>query len=269
MPYRRRIIDDELDELLTGLAAVAIEGPKAVGKTATALQRARAVHGLDDPVQASLVGADPMRLIAGPSPVLIDEWQRVPESWDIVRRAVDEDPTPNRFLLTGSATPATPPTHSGAGRIVRIRLRPLTLAERDLESPTISLGRLLSDPACPIEGETGVGLAEYAEEIVASGFPAVRPLAGRSRRAQLESYIERIVDTDFEEVGHSVRRPAALRQWLAAYAAATATTATLETIRDLACAFYDLMRAALPTVLPRRWTVPRCPLCQGRYGAGP
>src|SRR6185503_1150170 len=112
MPYQRRIIDDELDELLSGLAAISIEGPKAVGKTATALQRARTVYRLDDRGQAELARADPARLTTGQPPILIDEWQRVPESWDAVRRSVDDDPTPNRFLITGSATPSTPPTHS-------------------------------------------------------------------------------------------------------------------------------------------------------------
>ena len=92
MLYRTRIIDKELDELLAGLSAVAIEGPKAVGKTATALQRAQTVYRLDDQAQANLGSADPARLVTGATPILIDEWQRVPEVWDVVRRAVDEDP---------------------------------------------------------------------------------------------------------------------------------------------------------------------------------
>lgn len=109
MKYIRRILDDELDELLSGLAAVSIEGPKAVGKTATALQRARTIYRLDDPAQRQLAGADPSRLATGETPILIDEWQRLPESWDVVRQAVDDDPNANRFLLTGPATPARSP----------------------------------------------------------------------------------------------------------------------------------------------------------------
>jgi len=149
MKYIRRILDDELDELLSGLAAVSIEGPKAVGKTATALQRARTIYRLDDPAQRQLAGADPSRLATGETPILIDEWQRLPESWDAVRRAVDDDPSANRFLLTGSATPADPPTHSGAGRIVRLRMRPWSLAERGAGPPTVSLRRLLAGGAPP------------------------------------------------------------------------------------------------------------------------
>jgi predicted AAA+ superfamily ATPase len=234
MLYRTRIIDEELDELLAGLSAVAIEGPKAVGKTATALQRARTVYRLEDQAQARLGRSDPARLVTGATPILLDEWQRVPEVWDVVRRAVDEDPRPNRFLLTGSATPTSPPTHSGAGRIVRLRLRPLSLVERGLESPSVSLRQLLSGGTTPIEGETSVQLSQYVEEIVASGFPAIRPLPGRARRAQLDGYIARIVDRDFDEMGQPVRKPETLRRWMTAYAAATSTTATIERIRRAA-----------------------------------
>jgi len=234
MAYIRRVIDDELDDLLTGLPAVTVEGPKAVGKTETALQRAETVRRFDDPAQASVARADPTRAVSGSPPVLLDEWQRVPEVWDAVRRAVDSDPEPGRFLLTGSAAPESPETHSGAGRIVRLRLRPMSLAERGLGPPTVRLRDLLKGGAASLEGETALGLEEYAEEIVASGFPAIRTLAGRARREQLDGYLARVVDRDFEEVGQAVRKPETLRRWMAAYAAASSTTANLETIRDAA-----------------------------------
>ena len=234
MRYARRILDDELDELLTGLSAVAIEGPKAVGKTATASERARTVHQMDDPAQRQVALADPARLLIGKPPILIDEWQRAPESWDLVRRAVDQDPSPNRFILTGSANPTDPSTHSGAGRIVRLRMRPLSLAERGIQAPTVSLAELLKGRRPPVSGETAVTLGDYTNEIVASGFPAIRNLRDRALRTQLDSYVARIADKDFLEFGHSVRNPEVLRRWMRAYAAATATTATLETIRDAA-----------------------------------
>lgn len=234
MDYIRRVVDSVLDELLPSLPAIALEGPRAVGKTRTSMRRAKTVHRLDDPAQRQVIQAQPTRLVEGPAPILIDEWQRVPESWDVVRRAVDDDPTPGRFLLTGSATPTDRPTHSGAGRIVTVRMRPLTLAERDIESPTVSLRDLLNGEAGSIEGRTEVTLSDYTEEIVASGFPGLRAFAGRARREQLDGYLRRIAEVDFEELGRSVRRPGTLRRWMTAYAAATATTASYETIRDAA-----------------------------------
>jgi len=232
--YRRRIVDDELDELLAGLPAVTIDGPKAVGKTATALRRAATVYRLDNDAERSIVEADPSRLLDGQRPILIDEWQRFPESFDRVRRAVDDGATPGSFLMTGSASPSDPPTHSGAGRIVRVRLRPMTLAERDVAAPTVSLARLLHGERTTIAGRSEISLTDYVDEILRSGFPGIHDLSPRLARAQLDGYLERIVDRDFDALGHQVRRPATLRRWMQAYAAATATTASFETIRDAA-----------------------------------
>ena len=152
------MVDRELDELLVGLPAIVLEGPRGVGKTTTAERRAATLHHLDDPAAA---GRGPGRSGAprcGPTPILIDEWQRLPESWDLVRRAVDADRTPGRFLLTGSATPGNAPVHSGAGRIVTLRMRPFTLAERGFASPTVSLAGLLMGGRPDVFGTTNVGL---------------------------------------------------------------------------------------------------------------
>src|SRR5918992_3109227 len=149
LPYQRRIVDDELDELITQLSAIALEGPKGVGKTRTALQRAKTVHRLDDPAELAVAEADPKRLLEGERPVLIDESQRLSEVWDLVRRAVDDGAPPGSFLLTGSALPDPPPTHSGAGRIVTLRMRPLAFSER-LQSWSVSLSDLLSGGRAPV-----------------------------------------------------------------------------------------------------------------------
>lgn len=262
--YLQRVVDDELDELLPGIAAIAIEGPKGVGKTATAVRRARTVHRLDDPGQRAVAEGDPLRLVAGDQPVLIDEWQRVPESWDVVRRAVDADHRPGQYLLTGSATPDDLPTHSGAGRIVTVRMRPLTLSERGVGTPTVSLRGLLSGRRPRIEGTTEVSLEDYVREIVASGFPGMRHLADRPLRAQLDGYIERIIEREFTEMGRRVRNPAVLRRWMTAYAAASSTTATYETIRDAATGGYGEKPAKTTTqpyndVLQRLWIVEPVP----------
>jgi predicted AAA+ superfamily ATPase len=112
-------------------------------------------------------------------------------------------------------------------------MRPLTLYERQVETPTVSLAGLLVGDSPAIRGQTTVRLEDYVGEILASGFPAVRPLADRARRLQLDSYLERVIARDFEEeVGRSVRNPAALRRWMTAYAAASSTTASFETIRN-------------------------------------
>lgn len=232
--YLRRVVDVELDDLLTSLPAIALEGAKGVGKTATAERRASTTFALDLPGQLALTQADPRRLLGGPTPILIDEWQRFPASWDLVRRAVDDDRSPARFLLAGSATPRDPGTHSGAGRIVRVRMRPMTLSERLGTGGSVSLSALLSGGRTPVSGHTDVTLAAYAREICASGLPGLRGLPERAARAQLDGYVDLILDRDFPDMTGPLRRPAALRRWLAAYAAASSTTASYDALRAAA-----------------------------------
>jgi uncharacterized protein len=234
MEYLPRVLEAELDELIDALPALAIEGPKGVGKTAMASRRAQTIHSLDDPGQLELAAADPSRLLNADPPILIDEWQRLPESWDLVRRAVDEGAGEGRFLLTGSASPDGTGTHSGAARIPSVRMRPLSLAERLEESGSVSLAELLTGSRPDLEGETAVALEDYTDEILASGFPGLRRYSDRSLRAQLDGYLARVVDRDFPELGRRVRNPAGLGRWMAAYAAASSTTTSFEKVRRAA-----------------------------------
>jgi predicted AAA+ superfamily ATPase len=248
--YRRRIVDDDLDALMPGLAAISIEGPKAVGKTATALTRASTVYKLDDVGQRQIIEADPARLTRGALPILVDEWQKWPPSWDVVRRAVDANPSPGRFVLTGSASPSGVDTHSGAGRIVPIRMRPLSLAERGFTA-SVSLAELLAGAQPNISGTTPATLDDYVTEILAGGFPGMIGLSDRQLRAGLDGYLERVIDRDFAEQGMTLRRPDTLRAWMRAYAAATSTTASFETIRDAATPGVG-NKPSLSTTLPWR-----------------
>lgn len=237
--YLRRSVDAELDELLGALPALALEGPKGVGKTATAQRRAGTTVRLDEPARREIAEADPARVLTGDGPVLLDEWQRVPPLWDAVRRAVDDGRPPGPFLLTGSAAPADdrqdPQRHSGAGRIDVLRMRPMTLPERLELETTVSLRALLNGDQAEVGGSSEIGLTGYTEEIVRSGFPGIRALSGRARRVRLDGYISRIIDRDFaDELGQQVRRPDTLRRWMMAYAAATSTVTSLEKIRDAA-----------------------------------
>ncbi|MFT3854085.1 MAG: DUF4143 domain-containing protein [Ilumatobacteraceae bacterium] len=238
-PYRRdvaylpRIVDRQLDRLLAGLPAVAIEGPKAVGKTVTARRRVAASITLDDAAEVALLRDDQRRLERLAKPLLIDEWQHHPPVWDRVRHDVDAGSGPGTYVLAGSSFPAEAPKHSGAGRIVTLRMRPLSLAERALVTPTVSLGEMLRGPA-DVGGECALDLDRYTDEIAGSGFPAIRSLEPDVRADVLDGYLATVVDRDFADAGRPVRRPHTLRAWLAAYAAATSTIATYSAILDAA-----------------------------------
>ncbi len=235
MGYRRRIIDDTLDEVFPELAAIALEGAKGVGKTATAMGRASTILSLNDPNEHAALAGNLDLVTQVPPPVLIDEWQLEPSVWDRVRRAVDEDSSGGRFLLAGSAGVAPGVRiHSGAGRIVSMAMRPMSFSERGVHDPTVSLRALLDGGSPEIGGSSDIDVPAYAEEILRSGFPGIRDLSERARQLQLDSYIARILERELPENGVSVRRPGALRAWLAAYAAATATNASYSTILDAA-----------------------------------
>ncbi len=252
--YVPRVVDRELADYLRSLRVFAIEGAKAVGKTASASQRAKTVYELDDPGVRDIAEADLRRLFQGERPILIDEWQRLPDIWNLARRQADDrNNPPGSYILTGSAEPdPEAPLHSGAGRIVSLRMRPLSLYERGLAAPTVSLRELLGGSRPNLRGDTTVRLETYVDEILASGFPGIRALTtSQARRAQLDGYIRRIVERDFPEQGLKVRRPATLHAWLAAYAAASSQTTTFELIRDAATAGQD-KKPTRKTTIPYR-----------------
>lgn len=233
MEYLRRTLDVELDELLTNVAAIALDGPKGVGKTMTARRRASAQWNLDDGAQRAVVAADFDLTSAPAGTLLIDEWQHLPQVWDSVRRRVDAGAPPGRFLLTGSATPVhAGGTHSGAGRILSLRMRPMALHERGATTPTVSLSALLTGTAGRIAGISTFGLSDYMAAIVSSGLPGIMNSAPRTRMQMLDSYLQRVVDRDLPKEGFEVRRPQTLQRWLAAYAAASSTTTSYAKLLD-------------------------------------
>ena len=119
--YRPRVVDSELREALASIGAVLVEGPKSVGKTMTASQIARSQVRFDVDAQARAAAElDPSLALVGDNPRLIDEWQRVKDVWDAVRRAVDDRGATGLFILAGSAVPPDDETrHVGAGQFLR------------------------------------------------------------------------------------------------------------------------------------------------------
>ena len=150
--YKRRVVDEILDFYLESMCAVLIEGPKWCGKTRTGEEHAKSVVKLQDPDNVdkyrAAIKAKPSILLEGPTPRLIDEWQDFPILWNAVRHLVDERGEDGQFILTGSAVPCeekkdnTPPRHTGTGRIVRMRMRPMSLWESGESTGEISLSAL-------------------------------------------------------------------------------------------------------------------------------
>ena len=229
--YVPRIADGQLTDRLAALGAVVIEGPKACGKTATARRRAASEVLLDVDVEAMrAVAVDPRLVLDGPSPRLIDEWQREPRVWDAVRRAVDDRSAPGQFILTGSATPNDDAArHSGAGRISVMRMRPMTLFEQGYSTGQASLAVLMSGEA-PDATRSALTLGAYAERIVVGGWPQLLGAQPTVAIQFIRDYLDTIVEHDIDAVSGARRDPRLVRRFLYAYAQLTAHPARLSTI---------------------------------------
>lgn len=165
--YMPRVADAQIERYLKTFGAVEIAGTKWCGKTWSALMQGASVSYVDE--NLDLARADPSMMLIGDRPHVIDEWQRVPAIWDCVRHEVDRARgTRGAFILTGSSTPATRqgeqgPAHSGAGRIGRVRMSPMSLFESGESTGQVSLEGLFAGEFTPCVAERDtVGLVEAA-----------------------------------------------------------------------------------------------------------
>jgi len=233
-----RLIEDYLKTAMEELPAIAIEGLKGVGKTDLSKKLAKTAFELDRDADFTLLKNSIETIAEMAPPVLIDEWQRLPKTWDYVRRAVDAGLNAGSFLLTGSIANTDTNIHSGAGRIAKYKMYPLSLEERMIEKTTVSLGALLSGGPCSasIKGKTEIGFPEYITEICKSGLPAIRRFSASRRKDLMKSYISNLLSHEFKQQGVSVRQPLTLLRWLTSYAAATGTDAGYSEILDASTA---------------------------------
>lgn len=224
--YRDRLADTLIADLLTELPALSIVGPRAAGKTTTAARHAQTVIRLDRPAEAVAVAADPdASLLGWPEPILLDEWQEVPEVLGAVKRLCDADPRPGRFILTGSVrADIEAKTWPGTGRVTRITMYPLSMGEQLGTSPTPLVDRIADNT--PIAARPSqLNLRDYVEMALRGGFPhAALNLGLSARKRWLETYNAEIVTRDAElvGVGHDSTR---LGRYFEAYALNSGGTA--------------------------------------------
>lgn len=222
--------------MLTELPAIFIVGPRAAGKTTTAARHAKTVVRLDREAEAVAFRADPdaaLRDLA--EPVLLDEWQVVPEVLGAVKRAVDQDARPGRFLITGSVrSELEGDLWPGTGRLVRVAMYGMTMAEQlGRENDPLLIDRILrNEPLRPADDSPD--LRGYLQLALRGGFPepALR-LGAAARERWLESYVDHLVTRDAAQVDAG-RDPARLRRYLEAYALNTAGVVEDRTLYDTA-----------------------------------
>ncbi len=220
--YLPRLADRTIADLLSALPAVMVIGARATGKSTTAARFARTIVRLDRPQEAAAWEASPDAMLArAEEPVLIDEWQLVPAVLGAIKRAVDADPHPGRFLVTGSVRSALEsPTWPGTGRVVQVPMH--GLCERELRGRTEAMGlldRIFVEGLSAVDTEpTSTTLPDYIDVALRGGFPEVAlRLPQRYRRAWLSSYLSHALSRDAEQIDPG-RDPARLRRYAEAVA---------------------------------------------------
>ena len=208
MKYQKRFADNELGRRLKSSGAVLICGPKACGKTETALQIAKSSVRLDTDLQARIaMQVAPEHVLQGDMPRLLDEWQEFPELWNLVRREVDDRKRNGLYILAGSANPDEKARHhSGAGRFSVLRMRPMSFFENGWSSGEVSLARLFQDAQIYSDPVSG-SLDELAEKILIGGWPG---LLNRSLSQSLDfsrDYAALTAEVDISRVSEKQRDP--------------------------------------------------------------
>jgi uncharacterized protein len=234
--YRERTVDAQLAGLMGAMGAVVIEGPKACGKTMTALQLARSVVRLDTDANArAAVAVDPSLVLEGEPPRLIDEWQIEPMIWNHVRRAVDDRMAPGQFLLTGSAVPADDRTrHTGAGRIARLRMRPMSLHESGHSTGAVSLAGLVAGENAR-SPDPGLDVQKIAKRVAVGGWPRFVDAPLDQALIAMRAYVDEVRRTDIQRASGVNHDPDRVLQLMRALARNVGTMTGVKTLaRDVA-----------------------------------
>lgn len=234
--YLPRIADTILSDRLNSKGAVLIEGPKWCGKTTTAKHIAGSVIEMDRPDMAKqyreMAELNPGALLQGEVPHLIDEWQLAPNIWNAVRYEVDQRDEFGQFILTGSSVPARldPSSHTGTGRIVRMKMRPMSLYESGESSGQVSLKELFEGKEP--EGTDSHSLEEIAFEICRGGWPKAIGIQEKAALQQAIDYYDAVVSDDISRADGISRDKDRTRRLLRSYARNIASQASLETVRQ-------------------------------------
>ncbi|MGH3040131.1 MAG: ATP-binding protein [Gaiellaceae bacterium] len=263
-PYHDRLVEQHLDALASELSAFSVVGPRAVGKTRTIERRAQTAVRLNVAAEAAAFQADPDAALVGlAEPVLLDEWQTVPNVLRAVANAVNEDPRPARFFLTGSARAELEnEPWPGTGRIQRIAMYPMTVGELQEHGKARFLDKLIEGEAL-VAPRSSLNIRDYLELAVTGGFPrpALELESARVRAAWFDSYIADLLTHDVEQVEEprtKRRDPIRMRRYFEAYALNSAGVCDQKTIFDAAGVRKETA-AAYEELLERLYVIEQVP----------
>ncbi|MCR2053058.1 DUF4143 domain-containing protein [Actinomyces bowdenii] len=232
--YRPRVVDSLVDDVLGYSGGLLIEGVRACGKTMTGRRHASSEIAMDSglPQVRAALELDPGLLLDGRVPRLIDEWQVAPVLWNAVRREIDSRQAVGQFILTESSVPAEDAVrHSGAHRISRVRMRPMTLFERGLATGEVSLMALFNGEEPERTLDSGVDVRQCLEALAHGGWPGDLDATTAQAQRHLRDYIDDLVTIDIGRLDGEPRRdPVRMQALLRALARHVASEVSFSTI---------------------------------------
>lgn len=234
--YKPRIIDKKIQEYLSTFGAVCVEGPKWCGKTWSSSYHCKSEILIGDPEgnfqNRRLAEMSPSLVLEGENPRLIDEWQEVPPLWDAVRHKVDQRSVKGQYILTGSATPNHKGImHSGAGRIARLRMRPMSLYESGDSSGKVSLKELCDGKLTPsMTGE--IDLHKITEMIYRGGWPGNLDTPISQAGLLPNEYLKAVIEDDVYRIDGIKRDLSKMNLLLRSLARNESTTVTNKTLKS-------------------------------------
>ena len=172
--YINRLAETVLKENLDSTGCVLVKGPKFCGKSTMCEMFAASTTSLKTINAIELFKADPRSALAGENPHLIDEWQKIPEIWNLIKDDLDKDYQFGKYIITGSTTPVDPSKiqNSAAGRIAPMMLRPFSLYESKESSGIVSLEKLFDkNYSIKTIADNPISLQDIAFYICRGGWP--------------------------------------------------------------------------------------------------
>lgn len=241
--YFTRIIDKEIENKLSYMGALLIEGCKWCGKSTSAKQHSKSIIEFQNPDNKKdyefINNTKPSLFLDGNKPRLFDEWQMYPVVWDSIRSDLDNTGLIGQYILTGSAKPKEDSTmHTGTGRFTRLLMRPMSLYESQDSNGKVSLKDIIDGKDIAATNE--LSLEEIANTIIRGGWPATLNITGENKYKVAKDYVESLIKEDVNTIDGVERNPSKMKSVLKSLARNISTPVSNATIiEDVKNEFID------------------------------
>jgi len=228
--YRPRVIDGILSKKLSTFGGVLITGPRSCGKSWTGLFHSRSALLMGDAKTNNYAEMNPESALTGEHPRLMDEWQDVPDLWDLARKNIDSEAGKGMYIFTGSSVPPFGKTrHTGIGRFAMLEMRTMSLFESGDSNGHAGLSKLFGagiQEAIPSE----INYPKAVDLICRGGWPGGLLMDDEGAMDISYEYIRSVMRMDMSRVDGTRRSQATTELILRSLARNNATSTSIPVI---------------------------------------